>query len=164
MMEENQYKEHYLYPADLYVSTDPYLIKTILGSCVAVCMYDPKLQFGGMNHYMLPIWAGQGLASPKFGNIAIEKLAESLIAKGAKKERLNAKVFGGGEVLESSTGAFKIGERNAELAFQVLDTLKIRVAASHVGGKLGRKILFNNYTFEVRMKMIEKNVYSIPEI
>lgn len=163
-MDDNQYRQHYLYPADLYVSTEPYLINTILGSCIAVCMYDPVLRFGGMNHFMLPIWNGQGLASPKYGNIAIEKLVDGLLQRGAKKERLTAKVFGGGEVLDTSSGAFRIGERNAELAFQVLDSLNVKLAASHVGGKTGRKIQFNNYTFEVRMKMIEKTVYSVPEL
>ncbi len=163
-MDDSQYRQHYLYPADLYVSTDPYLINTILGSCIAVCLYDPVLRFGGMNHFMLPLWNGQGLASPKYGNIAIEKLVEVLLQKGAKKERLTAKVFGGGEVLDASSGAFRIGERNAEIAFQMIDSLKIKLVASHVGGKTGRKIQFNNFTFEVRMKMIEKTVYSLPEL
>lgn len=163
-MDESQYFQHYLYPADLFVSKDPSLINTILGSCVAVCMYDPILHFGGMNHFMLPFWNGQGLASPKYGNIAIEKLMDDLLQKGAKKERLTAKIFGGGEVLETSSSAFRIGERNTELAFQMLDSMKIKLAASHVGGKTGRKIQFNNFTFEVRMKMIEKTVYSFPEL
>lgn len=163
MMDENQYKQHYLYPADLFVSTEPHLINTILGSCIAVCMFDSVARFGGMNHFMLPVWNGQGLASPKFGNIAIEKLIDSLVQKGAKRERLTAKVFGGGEVLETSSGAFRIGERNAELAFQVLDSLKIKIVASHVGGKFGRKIQLNTHTFEVRMKIIEKTVCSVPQ-
>ncbi len=163
-MDESQFNKHYLYPADLYASTDPYLINTILGSCIAICLYDPVLQFGGMNHFMLPVWNGQGLASPKYGNIAIEKLSDKLLQLGAKKERLTAKVFGGAEVLDNSSGAFKIGERNTETAFQILENMKIKIVASHVGGKLGRKILFNNFTFEVRMKMIEKNVYSVPNL
>ena len=70
---------HFLYPSALFASREPYIVNTILGSCVAVCLYDVKLQIGGINHYMLPFWNGQGLASPKFGNIAISKLLEKMI-------------------------------------------------------------------------------------
>jgi len=69
-MEDNT---HFLYPAALFASRTPHMVTTILGSCVAICLYDPILKFGGINHYMLPLWNGQGLASPKYGNIAIEK-------------------------------------------------------------------------------------------
>ena len=70
--------KHFLYPGAIYISPEPTLITTILGSCVAICLYDPILQIGGMNHYMLPLWNGQGLASPRYGNIAIEKLITNL--------------------------------------------------------------------------------------
>ncbi len=65
---------YYLYPAVLYASNKPYFIKTILGSCIAVCIWDNNLHIGRMCYYMLPYWNGNGLASPKYGNIAIEKL------------------------------------------------------------------------------------------
>ncbi|HEX2974864.1 MAG TPA: chemotaxis protein CheD, partial [Bacteroidales bacterium] len=57
---------HFLYPSTLFVSREPVIVNTILGSCVAVCLYDTLLKYGGINHYMLPLWNGQGLASPKF--------------------------------------------------------------------------------------------------
>ena len=69
---------HFLYPSTLFASREPFIVNTILGSCVAVCIYDTVLKFGGINHYMLPFWNGQGLASPKFGNIAIHKLLEKI--------------------------------------------------------------------------------------
>src|SRR6056297_2647363 len=94
-------KTHFLYPSTLFASKTPYLVNTILGSCVAVCMYDPVLKIGGINHYMLPLWNGEGLASPKYGNIAIEKLLEKLKSFGSKKYNIKAKIFGGGEVIES---------------------------------------------------------------
>jgi chemotaxis protein CheD len=152
-MEDNV---HFLYPAALFASKTPHMVTTILGSCVAVCMFDPYLKIGGINHYMLPLWNGQGLASPKYGNIAIERLVEKMLSLGCLKGNLQAKVFGGGEVIETSVTQFNIGQRNIKLAMEMLDELKIPILGHSVGGKLGRKILFNTETFEIKQKFIQK--------
>ncbi len=152
-----EYPVHFLYPAAIFVAPKPYFIKTILGSCVAVCLWDAKNRIGGMNHYMLPLWNGQGLASPKYGNIAIAKLLEKLISSGAQREHIVAKVFGGGEVIETEQSNFFIGERNAQLATEVLRTEKIPIRGESLRGKLGRKIIFNTFTGEVKMRYIKKN-------
>jgi chemotaxis protein CheD len=149
---------HFLYPAELYVSRTPYQINTILGSCVSVCLYDHVLNIGGMNHYMLPYWNGQGLASPKYGNIAIEKLLEKMVSLGCNKNNLKAKIFGGGEVIETQIVQFHIGTRNIELARQFLEERKIPIVSSSVGGKLGRKIEFITATGEVRQKYVQKTL------
>ncbi len=147
---------HFLYPAALFVSDKPYLISTILGSCVAVCLWDPVLKLGGMNHYMLPFWNGQGLASPRHGNIAIEKLIDNVVALGSNKNTLKAKIFGGAEVISSNISQFHIGKRNIELAKQLLEEYKIPIVSSSTGGKQGRKIIFNTFTGEVLQKFIGK--------
>lgn len=152
----DEIKQHYLYPAALFADGSPHLVSTILGSCVAVCLYDPKTKRGGINHYMLPLWNGQGLASPKYGNIAIERLIERMIALGSLKSDLQAKVFGGGEVIETNVANFQIGERNIKIALEMLSEHKIPIVAKSVGGKLGRKIEFITYTGEVRQKYIQK--------
>ncbi len=149
---------HFLYPAALFASKEPHRVSTILGSCVAVCLFDPTLNIGGINHFMLPFWNGQGLASPKYGNIAIEKLLEKMLSLGSKKHNLKAKVFGGGEVIETNISQFHIGERNIQLALEMLDELKIPVIAKSVGGKLGRKIEYNTATGEVKQKYIERSM------
>jgi chemotaxis protein CheD len=154
MQEDNV---HFLYPAALFASKSPFLVNTILGSCVAVCLYDPILRMGGINHYMLPLWNGQGMASPKYGNIAIEKLMDKLIGFGSKKNHLVAKVFGGGEVIETNITKFHIGERNIKIAFESLEDLRIPVKSSSVGGKHGRKIQFNTSTGEVKQKIIQRS-------
>jgi len=159
-MEENK-NVHFLYPAALFSSGSPYMVTTILGSCVAVCLHDPILKIGGINHYMLPLWNGQGLASPKYGNIAIEKLIEKMIAMGSKKENMIAKVFGGGEVIETNITNFNIGARNIKIAHEMLEEKKIKIVSSSVGGKLGRKILYNTETGEVKQKFIQKT--NLPE-
>lgn len=152
-MEENV---HFLYPAALFASKTPHMVTTILGSCVAVCLYDPTIRVGGLNHYMLPLWNGQGLASPKYGNIAIERLVEKMLSLGCLKNNLQAKIFGGGEVIQTSVTQFNIGARNIKLALEMLEELKIPVVGQSVGGKLGRKILYNTETFEIKQKFIQK--------
>lgn len=149
---------HFLYPAELYVSKAPYQINTILGSCVAVCLFDPVLNIGGMNHFMLPYWNGQGLASPKYGNIANEKLLDKMLALGCNKNNLKAKIFGGGEVIETQLVQFHIGTRNIEVAKQFLEERKIPIISQSVGGKLGRKIEFVTSSGEVRQKYVQKTM------
>lgn len=149
-------KTHYLYPSALFADREPYLVDTILGSCVAVCLFDPVLEIGGINHYMLPLWNGNGLASPKYGNIAIEKLIEKLISYGSSINNLQAKIFGGGEMVETQNNMFRIGERNIETAEKILREKGIKITGKSVGGKNGRKIRYNTNTGIVLMKIIQK--------
>ena len=154
----DNYLQHFLYPSSLFVSKEPYLVKTILGSCVAVCIWDKRLKFGGLNHYMLPNWNGNDLASPKYGNIAIDKLIEKMIFYGSRVEDLQAKVFGGGEMMSVGKSKMVIGERNIRIAKLLLEERKIPIIASSTGGKMGRKIIFFSDTGEVRHKFLEKRV------
>lgn len=148
----------YLYPSALIVPAKPTIIHTILGSCVAVCLYDKAIKLGGINHYMLPLWNGNGLASPKFGNIAIEKLYQNLINKGAQPNNIIAKVFGGAEVLETSGFShFNVGSRNILIAQEMLEELRITIVAQSTGGKNGRKIIFNSMTGEVSQRYVKSN-------
>lgn len=147
---------HYLYPSALFAEKGRYLVNTILGTCVAVCLYSPEMQIGGINHYMLPLWNGVGLASPKYGNIAIEKLIAKLSELGCNKYKLCAKIFGGADQLinNSSNTLFKIGERNIIIAKKMLKDASIQIVAENTGGIRGRKIRFDTWTGEVLMKFI----------
>ncbi len=149
-------KKLFLYPAALFANKEPTQVITILGSCVAVCLYDPVLKIGGINHYMLPLWNGHGLASPRYGNIAILKLIEKMEAMGSDTKSLKAKIFGGAEVLETENVSFEIGSRNIELARSLLAEKEIPVISSSVGGKYGRKIMFHSDSGEVRLKYVGK--------
>ncbi|MDR2929093.1 MAG: chemotaxis protein CheD [Cytophagaceae bacterium] len=155
-MDQN-FLQHFLYPSTLFASKEPYVIKTILGSCIAVCFYDPVLRIGGMNHYMLPNWNGNDLLSPKYGNVAIEKLTEKMLMLGSKKENLTAKVFGGGDLLSPDKSSMHIGERNIRVAEMMLTEYKIPIIASSTGGTKGRKILFDSRTGEVRHKFLNRS-------
>ena len=155
-----EYLQHFLYPSSFFASKEPYMVKTILGSCVAICLWDKRLKIGGINHYMLPSWNGNDLASPKYGNIALDKLIERLQSMGSRVEDLQAKIFGGGELLDSGKGnSIVVGERNIRIARLLLEDRKIPIVASSIGGKRGRKILFFTDTGEVRHKFLEKREY-----
>lgn len=147
-------KEHYLYPGQIFASKEEYVVTTVLGSCVSVCLWDPVTRTGGINHYMLALWNGDGLASPKYGNIAIAKLIEKMLALGCRKENLKAKVFGGGAVLQGASGLMNVGERNIMLARSALEEAKIPILTSHLGDTFGRKIIYNTSSGEVLMKKV----------
>ena len=150
------FEEHYLFPSAIFASKTPYKVTTVLGTCVAICLWDSKLKVGGINHYMLPLWNGDGLASPKYGNIATEKLLEKMVSFGCRKENLVAKVFGGKNV-HIEVDSFKIGQRNVEYALNILEELNIPIKGKSVGGEHGRKLMFHTNTGEVFMKYIAKH-------
>jgi chemotaxis protein CheD len=147
---------HFLYPSTVFVSTKGVTIETILGSCVSVCLYNPILKCGGMNHYMLPLWNGEGLESPKYGNVAIDTLLAKMTQLSSGKETLIAKVFGGANQYDSKSPAFNIGERNIQLALYTLKKYSIPVAAFSLGGPHGRKVLFDTESGQVFMKYIRQ--------
>lgn len=157
---DNITNSYYLYPAGLFVSKEPAIVSTVLGSCVSVCLYDSVLKFGGMNHFMLPLWNGQGLASPKYGNIAITKLIEKMIELGSVKKNLVAKVFGGGEIIQTKIKQFNIGERNIILAKELLAQENIPILKMSVGDLLGRKIIYYTNTGSVLQKYIQKTDFN----
>jgi len=146
--------KHYLYPSALFAEKKPYLVDTVLGSCVAVCLFDTRLKIGGINHYMLPLWNGNGLASPKFGNIATEKLIEKMLRNGSNTSDLIAKVFGGANQMNTS---LRIGDQNIEVARQTLANYGIKIIAENVGGGVGRKLRYNTSTGQVMMKFLTKS-------
>src|SRR6187401_2925754 len=104
--------EHFLFPNTIYVSKKPAQVQTILGSCVAVCLYDVVHGYGAINHYMLPWWNGAGIPSPKYGDVAVMRLIEAMEQLGCRRENLVAKVFGGADQLTIG----KIGEKNIATA------------------------------------------------
>ena len=149
---------HFLYPSTMYASAQASEVTTILGSCVAVCLWDRTLGIGGINHYMLPTWNGMELASPKYGNIAIERLVEKMLQLGSKQSNLVAKVFGGGEVIAFSSNIMHIGQRNIMVAEEMLEERRIPIIGRSTGGNSGRKIIYNTKTGEVLQAYIKSNM------
>ena len=118
-------------------------ISTLLGSCVAVCIYDPKLKIGGMNHFLLPSTSSGANADDDVilnGDYSMEVLVNGLLNKGAQKSRLLAKAFGGGTIISSIRMA--IGERNSAFAHEWLGREGIKLVASDFNGPWSRKVVF----------------------
>lgn len=152
-------ENYFLLPGTIHVANHNSLIVTILGSCVSICLWDELTKTGGMNHYMLPLWNGEGIPTPKYGNVAIPKLINKFEGLGIPKERLKAKVFGGANLLSNNSGEkiSLIGDRNIEIAYEWLDKLKIPVISKDVGGNMGRKIIMNVENFEIKLKRINRS-------
>ncbi len=130
-------------PGAIFANRDECEVLTVLGSCVAICLWDRQTCTGGINHYMLPLWNGEGLPTPKYGNIAIDQLIKKMIRLGCDKERLMAKVFGGSNMFSESTGVYAVGERNIALAEQLMTEHGIPIVATDTGGTTGRRLIFN---------------------
>lgn len=142
-----------LLPAD-YVATDlPLALVTLLGSCVAACLYDPIASVGGMNHFMLPGGdSGDGTCA-RYGVNAMELLINDLLKRGARRTRLQAKVFGGGNVL-SGFHSDPIGTRNARFILEYLRAEDIPVRAQDLGDIHARKVGFFPQTGRTLVKRL----------
>lgn len=120
-------------------------LATLLGSCVAVCLFDPQARVGGLNHFMLPSMrrsANDDVDSLLSGAYAMEALLNALLQRGAKKARLQAKAFGGGTIINVAGPSMSIGLRNAEFTKEWLAREGIPLLASDFLGPWSRKVLF----------------------
>lgn len=135
----------------IFSHRERHLVTTVLGSCVAVCIWNERARVGGINHYLLPLWNGEGLATPKYGNIAIGRLVDKVQTMSGAGP-LIAKVFGGASMWSQVSGALAVGERNIELAFRILEELKIKVVSQDVGGEMGRKVIFDTESGSVLLR------------
>jgi chemotaxis protein CheD len=153
---ESELKQVYLHPGELYASPEPAKVMIILGSCVAVCLYNPRLAIGGATHFLLPTLEGEGHRSPRYGDVAIERLLQELRLAGSKSKDLHAEVYGGASVLQAfSSGANgSIGEKNVRLAIEILSRESIPVMRRDTGGSKGRKINMRTDTGAISCKVI----------
>ena len=136
-------KKIYLHPGQLYATGEGAMVTTILGSCVAVCLYDPVSQIGGVNHFLLPVAGADGQKSPRFGNVAVPDLVARVVKLGAERKRLQAKLFGGANVIEAFRDRENhLGTQNVCIARELLAAEEIPVIGEDVGGQKGRKLVF----------------------
>ncbi|MYN03107.1 chemoreceptor glutamine deamidase CheD [Pseudoduganella sp. DS3] len=144
-------------PGEYYYTHKEMLIVTVLGSCVSACIRDRVTGVGGMNHFMLPDGgsdAGSPVsASARYGTYAMEVLINDLLKAGARRENLEAKVFGGGAVLKGFT-AINVGERNAAFVQTFLKNEKIRIVAEDLNDIYPRKVYFFPRTGKVLVKKL----------
>ena len=138
-----------LLPSEYYVTSSDTVLSTVLGSCVAACLHDREAGVAGMNHFMLPDDGEAGPGAPRrdatesmrYGAYAMDVLIRELVRVGARRERLQAKVFGGGAVLANMT-TLNIGDRNADFVLRYLRNERIEVAAQDLRGPHARRVCF----------------------
>ena len=144
-------------PGEYYYTPKDMLIVTVLGSCVSACIRDRVSGLGGMNHFMLPDGGGDAnnpvSPSMRYGTYAMEVLINDLLKAGARRENMEAKVFGGGAVLRGFT-AMNVGERNAAFVMSYLKTEKMRVVAEDLNDIYPRKVYFFPRSGKVLVKKL----------
>ncbi|RCS59869.1 chemoreceptor glutamine deamidase CheD [Parvibium lacunae] len=145
-------------PGEYYVSKREMLLVTVLGSCVAACIWDSRAQVGGMNHFMLPDLAvdkkGEMGESGRYGVYAMELLVNQLLKLGAKKANLRAKVFGGGNVMKGFQN-FDVGQRNSTFVKEFLTTERIPLVAEDLLDVWPRKVYFFTQSGKVLVKKLK---------
>ena len=156
-------------PGEFYSTDKPVLISTVLGSCISIAFYDPEIKLGGLNHFMLPTTNRTQEISVeeqgRYGDFAMELLLNDMFKKGAKKENLKAKVFGGGNVLDD--GGFhknRTGLNNISFALDYLQTENIPIIANDTGGIFPRKIFYDPQTSKIYLKRIQRSDLTLKEI
>ncbi len=145
-------------PGEFYATDKDEVIVTVLGSCVAACLLDPIAMVGGMNHFMLPTKLGDRdpdvFYAARYGAAAMEYLINNLLHLGAQRDRLVAKAFGGGRVMQGMTS--DVGEQNIDFVRQFLRNEDIPLWSEDMGGPYPRKVYFFPHTGQVLVKRMER--------
>ncbi len=145
---------YFLQSGFIFVPLKETFISTVLGSCVSVCIYDRKRKTGGMNHFQFPSTKERYRATACYGNVATIALINMLINDGSKRKHMEAQVYGG--AFNPQFSIHDIGEENVMVAKKVLARNRIRIVSEDVGGRKGRKIVFNTTTNEIGLFKVDK--------
>jgi len=144
-----QLQEYFLNAGYIFVPAVPTLISAVLGSCVAVCLWDRKRVYGGMNHFLFPTTRDPAQATAQYGNVATRALVRFFLEAGSKVKHLEAQIFGGAHPADGSSEAVRVSRENVAVARNTLMKSKIRIVSEDIGGNKGRKLVYNNLTNEV---------------
>ena len=146
--------------AEIGIAKSPDVLRTILGSCVGVCLYDPEKKIGGISHIMLPSRKSGEPSKKKYADTAIPFIIEELEKVGADRKLLCAKIVGGATMFNFSSSSIMadIGKNNIMKVKEMLMALNIRIISEDVGGNYGRTVDFFLETGEVKIKTLNKPV------
>jgi chemotaxis protein CheD len=141
---DDKHTKHYLIPGKIFAAAQPFAISSIVGSGVAVCLWDSVNKIGGANHFMLPEGPENSENAARYGNVANPALLQRMLDLGAERKGLEARIFGGSLPSISFGGeGERLGERNVQVATHFLRLNGIRVLQIEVGGTRGRKLVFH---------------------
>lgn len=154
-----QYNAIKVLPGEYFVGNENIVIMTVLGSCIAACIWDSRMRVGGMNHFMLP--DGDSLdVSGRYGSYAMELLINEMLKLGARRETMQAKIFGGAQVMHSFT-TMNVGEKNTAFVVNYLRTERIPVVSEDVLDIYPRKVCFFPVTGKA---MVKRLAHAHPDI
>ena len=136
--------KYFLQPGYIFVSREPYMINAVLGSCVAICIWDKANHFGGMNHYIYDRARNERTA--KFGDVSIPHLIKLMLQMGSKKTDIKVHILGGAQNPQLGSS---LGEANSKLATDYFEKSPFEILSTDIGGILGRKVIFNNINGEM---------------
>ena len=158
-MADDSYKRITIHIGGYYVSKEPSVVKTILGSCISVCLFESENKIGGMNHFMLPESKDldnlDDYNNTRYGIYATEVTLNDILKLGGKKSNITAKVFGGGNVLPGVTSnVLKIADKNINFAKKFLSDENIPIISEDIGGNSPRKVFFFNTENKIMLKKL----------
>jgi chemotaxis protein CheD len=142
-----QAQDYLLQPGFIYIPEKTTSISVVLGSSVSVSLFDKKLKFGGMNHFLYPRTTEKGKTTALYGNVAVVTLISMMINNGSKTKHLEAQIFGG--AFNRKYSDQNIGAKNHAIAREILKSKKIHIASEDVGGEIGRKVVFDSSNSEI---------------
>ncbi|MBI4632601.1 MAG: chemotaxis protein CheD [Deltaproteobacteria bacterium] len=146
MKKDIQLYEYLLLPGYIFMNHEPTLISTVLGSGVAVTVWDSKKEYGGMTNYLYPRAERRAEMTALYGNVAIKCLIDMFLESGSLAKNMRAQIFGGAR--SASVECVRVGKENIRMARVILREQRIKVVSEDVGGSLGRKIVYNNFKNE----------------
>ncbi len=147
-------KTYFLQPGYIFISAEAYIVETVLGSCVAVCLWDPKNKIGAVNHYIYPECTDKFRRTARYGNVSIPYMIKMMREKGADIHNLKAYAVGGARNIHLS---LVVGDGNIKVARDILAKYKITLSRTEFGGIKGRKIFFDTHTGELRVEFIRND-------
>ena len=145
---------YFLKPGYIFLSANPVVISTVLGSSVSVCLYDRKRKVGGMNHFKLPTIADPKKATAEYGNVATLTLVRMMLHDGSKRKNIEAQIFGG--AFQVGISDIDVGHDNVKIARRILAKERLQIVSEDVGGQKGRKIVFDTTKNEIAIIKVEK--------
>ncbi|MBN1381534.1 MAG: chemotaxis protein CheD [Deltaproteobacteria bacterium] len=151
---EVQLIDYLLLPGHIYLTQEATRLSTVLGSCVAVTLWDSKKEYGGMAHFLYPFIGDRKKATAEYGNVAVKYLVETFLDNGSKEKALRAQIFGG--AFSSSVDGVKVARENVNTARKILRTYRIKIISEDIAGNMGRKIVYNTHSNEAIVYKVNK--------
>lgn len=150
---------HFLQPGQIFVTGRPHAVVTVLGSCISITLWDARRRVGGISHSLLPRRERDDTGEEsRYVDESLRRLLDRMETLGVRRRDLQVKLFGGGDVIGPRRGPDRptVGRQNIEAAVEILVETKLLLAASDVGGPLGRKLIFNTENGDVLVKRLPR--------